>query len=73
MQRWTVTLLLVFAASALAAPPGDIQNVGENKKFDDDVGGAGRENIICSFAGDVCVCVGDDGVAFSVPDAWCMQ
>ncbi|KAL2885583.1 hypothetical protein HOO65_070045 [Ceratocystis lukuohia] len=72
MQRWTVTLLLAFAASALAAPPTNVQNVGQNKKLDGDVGVARRETN-CAFAGEVCICTGDDGVSFEVPAGWCMQ
>ncbi|KAL2887472.1 hypothetical protein HOO65_050593 [Ceratocystis lukuohia] len=72
MQRWTITLLLAFAASVLAAPSGNVQNVGENKNLDGDVGVAKRD-IICSFAGSDCICTGDDGVSFTAPDGWCMQ
>ncbi|KAL2887465.1 hypothetical protein HOO65_050586 [Ceratocystis lukuohia] len=70
MQRWTVTLLLAFAAGVLAAPSGNVQNVGENTNLDGDVGVA-RRDIHCSFAGSVCICTGDDGVSFEVPDSWC--
>ncbi|KAL2887464.1 Retrovirus-related Pol polyprotein from transposon TNT 1-94 [Ceratocystis lukuohia] len=70
MQRWTVTLLVAFAASALAAPPSNVQNVGENKRLDGDVGVA-RRDIICSSAGDVYICVDEDNVAFEVPIEWC--
>ncbi|KAL2887453.1 hypothetical protein HOO65_050574 [Ceratocystis lukuohia] len=46
MQRWTVTLLLAFAASALAAP-GNLQNVGDNKNLDGDAGVAKRMILGC--------------------------
>ncbi|KAL2887475.1 hypothetical protein HOO65_050596 [Ceratocystis lukuohia] len=77
MQRWTVTLLLAFAASALAAP-GNLQNVGENKNVDGDAGVSKRALVGCAFAhfddvGWVCICVDDETGPFAVEDEYCAE
>ncbi|KAL2887456.1 hypothetical protein HOO65_050577 [Ceratocystis lukuohia] len=75
MQRWTVTLLLAFVASALAAP-GNVQHVGENKNVDGDAGISKREIVGCEFVrfddvGVVCICVDDEEGPFRAKDEAC--
>ncbi|KAL2887468.1 hypothetical protein HOO65_050589 [Ceratocystis lukuohia] len=75
MQRWAVTLLLAFAASALAAP-GSLQNVGENKNLDGDASVSKRVIVGCGFVnfddvGWVCICVDDEEGPFPADDEYC--
>ncbi|KAL2887458.1 hypothetical protein HOO65_050579 [Ceratocystis lukuohia] len=78
MQRWTVTLLLAFAASVLAAPSGNVQNVGENKNLDGDGDVFKRAIVGCGFVkfddvGWVCICVDDQTGPFPADPANCAE